>query len=330
MSKLGVGVIGCGGLGTTLARHLVTIEGAELVAGADISAEQRRKFKAQFDIPMYPHHRQVLSRSDVKAVLVVTPNDSHARIVVEALEAGKHVFCEKPMALNVAQCDRMIAAAERKGLKLMVGQVLRLFGIFSKIKEIVASGVIGEPFGMFTTRTSFGGGFMGTWREYARKAGGTLLEINAHELDYMRFVMGEVESVSAQMGHFAKSGVEYEDLAFVELKFRNGGIGALYSSLSSAIGAYNGAIHCKEGTLTHGGFGGPITYAKFGQEPTVLEPKDIQAEDPYRHELRSFVECLLKGTPMVFDGRDGRAAVEIAQAAYLSAKRGRPVSLPLR
>ena len=329
MAKLGIGVIGCGGLAMSLAKHLTTIEDVKLITGADPSTERRKIFGAEFGVSVYSHHRRVLSQPDVDAVLVVTPNDSHARIAIEALETGKHVFCEKPMAMNVAQCDRMLAAAERAGLKLMVGQVLRLFPIFAKVKEIIQSGVLGNPFGMFTIRSSFGGGFLGTWRQYKRKVGGMLLEINAHELDYMRHIMGEVESVSAQMGHFLDNDLEYEDLAFVELKFRNGGIGALYTSLSSAIGDYSGVIQCKEGTLTHGGFSRDITYAKFGQEPTVLARSDIQTEDPYRYELRSFVESVLNGAPMVFDGHDGRAAVEIAAAAYLSAKRGRPVSLPL-
>ena len=327
MSRLGIGVIGCGGLAMSLAKHLNTIENVELVVGADPSAEQRAKFKTGFDIPVYSHHRRVLSHPDVEAVLVVTPNNTHARISIEALEAGKHVFCEKPMAMNVAQCDRMIAAAERNGLRLMVGQVLRLFPMFVKVKEIIDSGVLGEPFGMFIARSGFGGGFLGTWRQYKHRAGGLLLEINAHELDYMRCIMGEIESVFAQMGHFLDNDLEYEDLAFVELKFRNGGIGMLYSSLACAIGEYRGVIQCKEGTMTHSGFNGGITYARFRSEATTLTADDCQGEDPYRHELRSFVESILNGTPMVFDGRDGRAAVEIAEAAYLSAKRGRPVFL---
>lgn len=327
MSKLGIGVIGCGGLGTRLAMHANTIDGARVLAGADPATEQRRRFAEEFGVPTYRHHRELLAREDIGAVMVVTPNNTHMPITLDALRAGKHVFCEKPMGLNVAQCDRMIAEAERAGLKLMVGQVLRLFPVFGKIKDIIGSGVIGEPFAIFTARTQQAGPLARGWRRSKRSTGGLLLEINAHELDYMRYLMGEVECVSAQVGRFLDTEIEYEDLAFVELKFRNGGIGVLYSGLVAGSGEYRGVVHCKRGTLTHGGFKGPISYTQFDGEPVVIAQEDIECEDPYRHELRSFVESILTGSPMVFDGRDGRAAVAIAQAAYLSAKRGRAVRL---
>jgi len=329
MPKLGIGIIGCGGLGSNLCRHLLTIENAELVAGADISAEQRAKFKAEFGVPVYADNRRLLGNPRIGAVLVVTPNDSHERLTIRALEVGKHVYCEKPMAMSVAQCDRMIATADRKGLKLMVGQVLRLFPSSVKAREIADSGSLGRPFGVFIARTGAPRGFLRSWRPFKRKAGGLLLELNVHELDLMRHLMGEVEAVSAQMGHFLDNDLEYEDLVFVELRFRSGAMGVLYSSLASAIGTHHTIVQCTEGTITCDAFRGPIRYAKFGEEPETIASEDIQGEDPYRCELRSFVDAVLTGSPMVFDGRDGRAAVEIVQAAYLSAKRGRPVRLPL-
>ena len=167
------------------------------------------------------------------------------------------------------------------------------------------------------------------WRATKKQSGGYLYEINVHELDFMRHVMGEAKSVFASTGHFTESPVEFEDVAFVQIRYESGGIGTLHCGGSSSIGKYEVMIQCKKGTLANGGFGGPIRYARFGEEHLTIQTSEIEKEDPYREEVRSWVDAVTKGTPMVFDGHDGAAAIELADAAYRSARTGRAVKLPL-
>lgn len=328
-NTLRVGVIGCGGMGALLGRHCAALENASVTGVYDPDGEAAGKVAQELGARVYSSHKKLLA-GGVDAVIVAPPNDLHAPMTIEAAGRGKHVFCEKPMAMSVADCDAMIRAADAAGIKLMVGQVLRLFPVFWKSRQIVASGELGAPFLMSVVGLGGIDGLAHGWRATVKHSGGVLYEIHVHELDFMRHVMGEAKSVYASTGHFTPSKVEFEDVAVVHIRYRSGGIGILHCGTSSSIGRNGMMIQCSEGTLTNGGFGGPIQYARFGEQITTIEASGIQKEDPYREELRSWVDSITTGAPMVFDGRDGRAAVELAEAAYRSADTGRVVRLPLK
>lgn len=223
----------------------------------------------------------------------------------------------------------MISAAESAGVKLMVGHVLRLYPSFWKVKQIISSGELGKPFAISFSRTGYGTHFFTDWRCKIKTSGGIIFEVNAHELDFMRHIMGEASEAYAQMGNFRTPQVEYEDLSFVVVKFQNGGIGTLQSSIADSLGEYRNSIFCSEGTLANGGFGGQIRYSRFEGEAVTIEIGEIEKPEPYLDELTSFISSIVSGSEMVFDGRDGRAAVELAVAAYRSAETGTPVKLPL-
>lgn len=328
MGELRVGLIGCGGMGATVARHCQSVEGARIAAVHDPNDEAAAKLARQFEATKYGSHTQLLN--EVDAVIVATPNDLHAPLTIEAAQAGKHIFCEKPMALSVEDCDAMIAAADRAGVKLMVGQVLRLIGPVWKSRAIIASGELGSPFAISVTRVACPDVIKAGWRVDKKQTGGVLYEIHVHELDFMRYVMGEAKSVYASIGHFTTCPVEYEDLAFVQIRYSNGGIGTLHCGLSCSTRTYNMMIQCEKGTLFNEGYVGPITYSRFGEDAICIKPDEIDKEDPYREEVRSWVEAITRGTEMIFDGSDGRAAIELAQAAYRSAETGDVVHLPPR
>lgn len=328
MSSLRVGLIGCGGMGMNLARHCHSLENAKIVAVTDAVAEAAKKAADEFGARRFPSYKSLIE-FDVDGVIIATPNDSHARYTIAAARAGKHIFCEKPMAMRVADCKAMIDAADKADVKLMVGQVLRLIPAFWKTHQIVSSGKLGKPFGMAVTRLGGPDGLSRGWRASKKQAGGVLYEVHVHELDFMRFVMGEAESVYASMGHFTEAKTEYEDVAFVQIRYRNGGIGTLHCGTSSSIGNYEMMVQCEKGTLVNGGFGGGIRYCKFREEPMVVDQSELEKEDAYHEEVRSWVDCITKGTPMVFDGHDGMKAIELCDAAYRSARTGKPVRLPL-
>src|SRR5688500_4441016 len=119
--ELGIALIGCGGMGRSEARVLKDVPRARLVAVCDVNEAAARECGAGMGAAHHTKHHEALARPDVGAVMVATPNGLHTQIVLDACAAGKHVFCEKPFAFTVAECDRMIAAAEAAEVRLMVG-----------------------------------------------------------------------------------------------------------------------------------------------------------------------------------------------------------------
>lgn len=348
MDKLGVGLISCGVMGSGLARALKGVATAELRAVSDINEEAAWKLAADWvqpegeeegparpPLPVHTDYQELLARPDVAAVIVASPQFLHADMTVAAAAAGKHVFCEKPMATNVADCDRMIAAVERAGVKLMIGQVCRFHAVHATVKKLVDEGTIGEPTCLMVHRIGggWGGGWRQPWRLKQAQSGGNLMEINAHELDFLRWVCGEVKQVYAQGGNYITPEIDYPDLTLVTLTFASGAVGFLHSSQATLFGGYGGRLDATEGSAEFPSFwgeGAGVRYRhKDAEETTFLPASEMQVENPVQHELRVWVEAILNDTTPPVTGYDGRAAVEIAEAAYRSMETGQPVSLPL-
>ena len=198
MEKLRFGVIGIGGMAEHLAKLLQQFEDAVVVAAVDTNPE-RQSAAEQLGANFYSDYGQMLQNEPIDAVIIGTPCGLHLEPTLAAAQAGKHIFLEKPMEISVERCDRMNRAAEEAGVKLMVGQVLRLFPLFQKSLDIIASGEIGKPKAIAVTRAGYATVFHSGWRVKRELAGGMLLETNVHELDYMRTVMGEPRQVYARM-----------------------------------------------------------------------------------------------------------------------------------
>src|SRR5512140_569179 len=139
------GLIGCGPMGRELAKSVQQIPEAKVVVVADPVEEARQQAMQDSDVPGLADAAEVLARREVEAVIIATPNYLHKEHTLAAAAAGKHIFCEKPMALSVADCDEMIAAADRAGVKLMVGQVLRLLFPFARVAELARESELGAP-----------------------------------------------------------------------------------------------------------------------------------------------------------------------------------------
>ncbi|MCS7191974.1 MAG: Gfo/Idh/MocA family oxidoreductase [Armatimonadetes bacterium] len=327
--KVRVGLVGCGVMGKSLATQLRTIEQMELVAACDAFDDVSKAFAEEFGIWSTTNLDELLGRDDIDAVLIATPPYLHAEQTVAAAKAGKHVFCEKPMALTVEDCDRMIEACQAKNVKLMVGQVLRYFPIHSKVKEIVESGELGRL--LCLTIHRLGGWFTGVWAKDWRKSkvtsGGALMEVNIHELDYLRWVGGEVESVFAMGENFLHSDCDYPDCALVVMKFQNGALGILHTSQVSIAGDYGGRADCEKGSLLFPQFWNGKLVVQTEREQKVIKAEELSTENPVRRELREFVESIVENRKPAITGEDGRAAVALAVAIYKSMETGNPISL---
>jgi UDP-N-acetylglucosamine 3-dehydrogenase len=327
MKKLRVGLVGCGGMGMNLGRRSREIENLDLVAVCDADREAAEKAADELGAKAFTDYATLLD-TDIEAVIIATPNNLHAPMTISAAEKGKHIFSEKPMALRLADCKAMVAAARKARVKLAVGQVLRLMPVYWKAAQIIKSGQFGSPFAISVTRVGKPGGLKQDWRTTKQQGTGILFEVNVHELDYMRHIMGEAATVYATMGHFTDSPVEYEDYAATHIRFRNGGIGLLQSGTSAAAPQHGMIVYCERGTVAISG--GGVRYTPAGGQEVVIEADSIEKEDAIRHEVGSWVNWILKRTPPAVYWKDGMAAVELAEAAYRSAASGKPVKLPLR
>lgn len=328
MRKVGVGLVGCGVIGVMWAKVISQLDSTELVAACDPDLEKGNSLGAKFKVKCFSNHRDLLQMAEVEVLLVASPASTHGPITVESCQVGKHVYCEKPMALSLKECDRMIQAAKENKVKLMVGQVLRFFALIAETKRIVDSGVLGEPVSIFILRFWDKWDYA-DWRTKKDLSGGLLIEFDIHELDFMRYICGDVEAVFAMMGNSGSGKVSYQDIAFVLLHFNSGAMGCLHSNLAAELGGFDLKIQGRKGTLSWDFRQGVIKYKTMSGQSKQIELEVVSSEDPYKQAFGYFIESIQKDKEPIVSGLEGKRAIELAEAAYLSAKRKELVRLPL-
>ena len=325
----GMGIIGSGGMGTHLATMCLGVPGTKILAAYDLVEEHAKSLALKLKCDHYARFDDLLRRSDIEAVIVATPNHTHSEYSVAALKAGKHVFCEKPMALRLGDCDRMIRAAEGTGLTLMIGHVMRFYRGCSYLKGAIADGELGQPIACDVKRTGWVevGSWANSWRRSKELCDNSLFESTIHEIDLMRWFMGDVGSVMGYGLNFTHPELDYDDCTIAALRFKSGALGTLESGYAFRLGDHRVRIN---GTMG-------AAHLDFGTSTVAIVAKDkdkrteplVSGADSIAAELRHFVDCLSSGKEPITSGREGRGAVEIATAINRSAEAGRPVSLPL-
>lgn len=335
MDKLGLGVIGCGNMGASLAKGARGLDCAQVICVSDVDKVKGQALAHEMGCDFEPDYTKMLARKDVQGVMIATPPFLHEAPTLAAAEAGVHVFSEKPMAPTLSGCDAMITAAQTHGIKLGVGLVCRYHPVHRKVRDLAQSGELGAPTCMTVHRLGggWGGVWSAAWRQSLAQSGGTLMEVNAHEIDFLRFVMGEAASVYAVGGQYVRKDADYPDIALVSIQFKNGGVGLLHSSQASAIGGYGGRLDCAEGSVVFPSFWGKeggLRYKRHDGEARAISASELSgAESPVTQEIRAFCEAVLQGRDVPVTGADGRAATEIALAAYRSVETGEVVALPM-
>lgn len=205
-AKLRVGVCGTGNLGRMHVGNLARRTDVELVALCDIRTDAlelaRRTVAGANPAAAVPQSFDsldaMLAGTPLDAVLVVTPTDLHARQSIRALRAGVHVFCEKPMALNPRDCDRMIAARDRYGRQLMIGQCLRFWPEYEALRQAVRSGEYGPLRALTMTRVgAFPHAAVNDWMGNGRRSGGALLDLHLHDVDWALDAFGPPRALGA-------------------------------------------------------------------------------------------------------------------------------------
>lgn len=326
MDYVNIGVIGCGHMARDLAHRCIKLGRCRISAVSDPDPEALGAAASQLMAEPVADYEALCRRPDVDAVIIGSPPGAHLDNVLAASAAKRPIFCEKPLGVNVAECRRMIAACDDAGVLLFVGHVLRLFPLFAYTRTVLAERHIGEPRAISISRTGYGNAFHTGWRSKRALAGGLLLEINVHELDFMRAVLGEPVRVCALMDNILGR-MEYEDQCFLLLEYLQGRTGCLHSSMSSPIGEYRVHLQATAGNLVHGGFGGSLRYQPVDGQVTEVLQADMTGMNPYDRELSSWLDSITNGAAPLFTGQDGLMAVAMAECAYRSAAERRPVEI---
>ena len=326
MSVLRMALIGCGGMGKNLAKGGHASGLGKLVVACDMDEERATAAADELDADACLDMKEAMGRDDVDVILVATPNFAHCECVVEAAATGKPIFCEKPMALSVADCDAMIDACRASGSALMIGQVLRYIGGCRKAIELVQDGAIGEPFSIHVARMGFADpSKQASWRHKRSLSGGTLFEFGVHEIDFMRCVCGDAKSVYATGDNFVhKDGYDYPDHVYLNIKYQSGATG-LYANGAACVMRWNdNRIWGTEGMLAFGSWGGGVKLQRVGEEEQTVEAK---GGGHVQHEMTLFLTAARDGTPMEIPGEVGRANVAIAEAGLKSIESGEVIEL---
>jgi myo-inositol 2-dehydrogenase / D-chiro-inositol 1-dehydrogenase len=329
VSRLRVALVGAGRAGSLHAANVADYAArAEVVAVVDERREAAEALGPRADLA------EALERAD--AVVISTPTFTHRELAVRAAEAGKHVFCEKPMALTVTECDEMIAAAELAGVVLQIGFMRRFQPEFVEARRRIEAGDVGEP--MLIKSLTRGPGLPPEWAWSLERSNGMLAEVNSHDFDSVRWLAGsEIERVYAEVANHkgAARGVDARDFydnAVVSLRFASGAIGTIDGTCPADYG-YDARVEivCSEGLLVVGDLRGQALIEVRDRDVGTVTPLHRTWPDrfreAYRAEIRSFVDCALEGRPAPVTGADGRAAVAAVIAANRSWQEGRPVEV---
>jgi myo-inositol 2-dehydrogenase/D-chiro-inositol 1-dehydrogenase/scyllo-inositol 2-dehydrogenase (NAD+) len=337
MKKLGIAVIGSGRAGMIHARNFARgVHGAELVAMVDPVEEAVKAACEELEIDTsYLSYSDALKDDRIDAVVVVTPTVYHRDIVVAAAEAGKHVLCEKPMAMNVPECVEMNRAVEKAGVKLQIGFMRRFDRNFIQAKEFIDAGEIGEV--VMVKSLTHGPSKPQPWMFDIRKSNGPLAEVNSHDIDNLRWFVGsEFERVYAIAGNFRNPEVkgEYPDFydnVIMNIGFEDGKQGVIDGAVYVQYG-YDARVEVlgTEGILFVGQLeDGNSLYCRAGNRmirPSVVTWRRLFI-DAYEAEDRAFIESIIDNTEPKVTGLDGMMAVKAVNAGNRSIIEKRPVMM---
>ncbi|MGQ9631048.1 MAG: Gfo/Idh/MocA family protein [bacterium] len=334
-----VGIVGAGVMGRTHGEAYKNIPSAKVVAVADVRREEAGKLAEPFGAKVYPSGEKLIESADVDVVDICLPTFLHREHAVKAAKAGRHVLCEKPMALTVRDADAMIRAAERGGVKLMVAQCIRFWPEYQVLKEYVKSRSLGRLVALLCTRVGYFPKW--TWKNWMAKeelSGSTALDLHIHDTDFIYYLLGKPKSVYSK-GLRDKRGIYH--------------ICTLYG--------YDGCTVCAEGSWTlPEPFGfemafrasfqkGAIVYSSKAKPTITIYENDKEPYSPelpmpnvpeadtggnisiiaaYFSEIEYFIDCVSKGKyPDVVTPLDARTSVEIARAEMKSVDTGRIIKL---
>jgi UDP-N-acetyl-2-amino-2-deoxyglucuronate dehydrogenase len=352
-------LVGCGKVGRTHAQALASLPASEFVAVCDASGDRAGAFGAAFGARPFTDLAVMLRDARVQALLVATPHPLHAEAAVRAAEAGAHVLIEKPMAASLADCDAILAAANRAGVTVGVISQRRLYEPVRRMRDAIDAGKIGRPaLGVFQ---------MYSWREpayyrsdpwrgqWSTEGGGVLVNQSPHQLDLLLWFLGDADEVTGYWANLNHPQIEVDDTAVASIRFRSGALGSVITSVAQRPGLFtkvhvHGTNGASVGVETDRGATFIAGVSAIAEPPlndvwTVPGEEHLlatwQAEDraafagrdatSHYHALQiaDFLHAAQDGRAPLVTGQAGRKVVELFTAVYRAQAERQPISLPL-
>ena len=348
--KVKWGIIGGGGIAArrTIPEFLQMASDAELVSVMDIAAERAEQVSVQFGIPHHCGTEAELLKQDIDAVYIATPQNAHCAQVIQAAEAGKHILCEKPIAISLDEVDRMEEAAAKAGVKFMLGFCMRNNVYNTKARELVQSGALGQMVMGRAQLTCWYPPVPGAWRQdVSISHGGALIDMGTHCLDLLEWIMSskitEVAGFQDLMTHAYPTRIE--DTSTIIIRLANGAHGVVdnYFNLPDAAAQNSLELHGTRGSV--------VGQGTIGQDPTgrmfsIVQPQETgynadQVRDNavnrveykldgvglYGQMINTFSRCISKDTVPPVTLEDGRHSVKVVNAIYRAVSEKRTVSV---
>lgn len=328
---LKVGLVGTGRIGQLHASTIVQrIPTAQLVAVTDVNQTAAEAVASQHNVPHVTATYEDLLNTDIDAVLICSSTDTHAPFMIKAAQAGKHIFCEKPIAADLPTIDNALQAVDASGVKLMIGFNRRFDANALRIKQAISAGEIGTPHLLHIISRDPAPPPI----EYVKVSGGLFFDMTIHDFDMARYLFGDVDEVYAAATNLVDPAIGQAgdvDTALITLKFTNGAMGVIDNSRQAVYG-YDQRLE------VFGSAGSAASGNLYPDAVTLSTADNVRQGLPYHFfmdryvpayqtELSAFVRCVLDDTPSPVNGTDGRAPVVIAQAAMVSLRENRPVKL---
>ncbi len=342
--KVRFGIIGCGVIAPWHARGIGNAADAELTAVCDIERPKAQKLADEFGSPaVFDNHHDLLDSGLVDAVSVCVPSGLHAKIGIDAAQAGKHILSEKPIDITLQNIDALITAARDCNVKLACIFQRRTAPLWQTVREAILAGKIGklilaDAYLKYYRSQEYydSAGWRGTW---ALDGGGALMNQGVHCVDLMRWIAGDPVIVYARCDHLARN-IEVEDTSAAVITYANGAIGIIEGTTS----VYKGMPHRLEfhgdtgNILVEGerivrwetvdGNEAPDLSAPPADGSATADPADIGTEG-HRIQIQDLARAIIEDRDPMITGEQARGAVELILGIYESSRTGAPVQFPL-
>ena len=312
MASVKVAIIGVGGWGRRVVNGLSKLENCELTAICDIDKGKAEEYSRAYGAQGFTDYNSMFEKAEeLEAVAIVTPTPSHYDVAASAIKAGKHVFVEKPICDSIVKARKLVEAARKKEVKLMVGHVERFNPALQELKKAITAGKLGRLIFLSARRVG---------RPVKVSEVGVIKDLAVHDIDAMRFLVGEPRSIFARCGAVEKH--PFEDHAEILM---------IFDEIQGFI-EVNWLTLKKERLLTATGNRAFATVDYIEKSLSIkyqdkVETPQFPVDEPLKLELSNFVNSIINNEEPLVTGIDGLRALEVAEAALRSAKTGKLVKL---
>ncbi len=319
-------IYGCGMIANVHIKALMELESACILGVGDINCEKAKAFGEKYSLKVYADLQSILDDGEIDAVCFCTPNSTHAELALKALKNDKHVVLEKPMAITVAECDKIIEAMKKSKCLLTVISQLRISDDIIKAKELIASGALGKPLlcdlymKYYRSEEYYSGSWKGT---KGLDGGGALMNQGIHGIDILQYLAGDVKEVKS-FNRTLLHDIEVEDTSVSVVEFTSGALGVIeattsvYPGFSRRIELHftNGSILIKEDKIEKLLIKGrePLENVVISHQ-TQADPTGVKIEN-HQKQLKNFVNSILGKEGLLVDHFEGRKAVDIIERIY--------------